>query len=144
MLGELSLNPIGKDDVKDILDLIECMESHSIELTCNEAEFSMSSDSIQEYRSNHSNKKSSVSIRQEFESHAVKTIVDEIFDNPYSEYKGFTIRCGNSAKSPSENVIVGFVFIRYYRFNRFLIYYDTLLIFIVVSVYLDILTSFLI
>lgn len=111
-MGELSLHPVGQDDVADILELISCSESHSIELTCDEKDASLSSESINDSKSTNSYFINQNSLRQDFESMAVKAILDEIFNNPYSEYKGFTIRCGNSAKNHLANVIVGFIFTR--------------------------------
>lgn len=113
ILGELSLNPVGPDDVNDIFELINSMESHSIELPHNKEDAASSMDTLLSTQSKASTVKySPTSIRQEHETAAVKLILDEIFTNHYSEYQGFTIRCGDSSKPPSENIIVGFIFIR--------------------------------
>lgn len=110
-MGELSLHPVGPDDMNDIIEMITCTESHAIELTCDQRDDSVSSDTINQSRSTATNV-DRPSIRQEYETTAVKAILDEIYSNPLSEYKGFTIRCGNSSKDASMNVMVGFVFTR--------------------------------
>lgn len=48
----------------------------------------------------------------QFELEQVLVILKNIFEDPFTIYKCYTIRCGDSTRSIDDNTIVGFVIIR--------------------------------
>ncbi|XP_013110105.2 cilia- and flagella-associated protein 61-like [Stomoxys calcitrans] len=50
--------------------------------------------------------------QMQYDMEVVMSILENIFQEPFSKYQSFTIKCGDSTKAEQENVLVGFVLLR--------------------------------
>ncbi|KAH8307392.1 hypothetical protein KR044_011244 [Drosophila immigrans] len=52
------------------------------------------------------------------EVRVIEQIMEDVLENPLSEFDVFTIRCGNSCKPAHENTPIGFVIVRRFLYHR--------------------------
>ncbi|KAM7343044.1 cilia- and flagella-associated protein 61-like [Cochliomyia hominivorax] len=121
--GDISLFPVTPDDVKPIKKLIleESSEGRFSSQQKARSGISTTDDrfSFKSHLSERSGSYMEISANQHDLDH-VTDILKHIFEDPFSEYAGYTIRCGDSSRPKQDNTIVGFVIVRPFHLNYYL------------------------
>ncbi|XP_034109209.1 cilia- and flagella-associated protein 61 isoform X1 [Drosophila albomicans] len=106
IFGEISLYRLEREDVETVqrlaMDLKIDFESKSISYS---SSFSYSS-------------KVNTHVHTDNEVRVIEQIMEDVLENPHSEFDVFTIRCGNSSKPAHDNTPIGFVIVRRFLYHR--------------------------
>ncbi|XP_075169795.1 cilia- and flagella-associated protein 61-like isoform X2 [Haematobia irritans] len=110
--GELTLFHVQPEDVKDIKQLLSIESPHTLAIpraTSKSTIAAAANGSSFTVASSHISLNMEDEDQQQYDIKVVREILEDIFQNPFSEYQCFIIKCGDATKPKDDNVIVGFV-----------------------------------
>ncbi|XP_075169794.1 cilia- and flagella-associated protein 61-like isoform X1 [Haematobia irritans] len=113
--GELTLFHVQPEDVKDIKQLLSIESPHTLAIpraTSKSTIAAAANGSSFTVASSHISLNMEDEDQQQYDIKVVREILEDIFQNPFSEYQCFIIKCGDATKPKDDNVIVGFVILR--------------------------------
>ncbi|XP_065369067.1 cilia- and flagella-associated protein 61-like [Calliphora vicina] len=121
--GDISVFPLRPQDVDDIKTILkeESSNSYTFPKRTARSRISTIADriSFKSYLSQRSDSYEELTANQ-YDLQQVSDILKSIFKDPFSVYKCFTIRCGDSTRSEDDNKLVGFVIVRPFHLSYYL------------------------
>lgn len=113
--GDISVFPARPQDVNDIKNIMKEESNNSKPLPKRAARSRISTIvdriSYKSYLTQPSDSYEELTANQ-YDLEQVSAILENIFEDPFSVYKCFTIRCGDSTRSEDDNKLVGFAIVR--------------------------------